>query len=162
MEHVRRQNPALEGRFVVQDLASTFRAVSDRPPPGVEFMPHDMFAPHQPVRDAHVYHFRHIFHDWNDEDALRFLAPVVEVLREGRRPGARLLLVDLVLPDENVGMLEAVRDISMFPIGGLERNERQWRELLAKSGLRIKKIWRGSEPEACVECELSPGPSPRM
>jgi hypothetical protein len=25
--------------------------------------------------------------------------------------------------------------------------------LLAKNGLKIKKIWRGSEPEPCVECE---------
>lgn len=54
----------------------------------------------------------------------------------------------------NVGMLEAVRDLTMFPVGGMERNERQWRALLAKNGLRIKKIWRGTEPEACVECEM--------
>lgn len=152
MEEVRRLNPSIKGRFIVQDLASTFEAVSG-PPPGVEFMPHDMFTP-QPIKDAYVYYYRHIIHDWNDQDVSRFLQPVVDVLREQRRPGARLLLVDLVLPNDNVGMQEAVRDFSMFPIGGLERNERQWRDLLAQNSLRIKKIWRGSEPEACVECEL--------
>lgn len=152
MEHVRRQNPTIRGRFVVQDLPSTFEAVSG-PPAGVEFMPYDMFTL-QPIRDAYVYHIRHIFHDWNDEDASRFLKPVVDVLRERKRPGAKLLLVDLVLPNESVGMLEAVRDFSMFPIGGMERNEAQWRDLLTKNGLGIKKIWRGTEPEACVECEL--------
>lgn len=152
MEEVRRTHASIKGRIIVQDLPSTFEAVAAGPPAGIEFMPYDMFTP-QPVRDAHVYYFRHIFHDWNDQDTSRYLQQVVEVLRSGR-PGAKLLLVDLVLPNENVGMLEAVRDFSMFPIGGLERNERQWRELLAKNGLRIKKIWRGSEPEACVECEL--------
>ncbi|PQE30207.1 Demethylsterigmatocystin 6-O-methyltransferase protein [Rutstroemia sp. NJR-2017a WRK4] len=48
-------------------------------------------------------------------------------------------------------MQDAIRDFCMFPIGGLERNEKQWSELLRKIGLKIKKIWRGSEPEACVE-----------
>lgn len=153
MDEVRRHNPSIKGRLVVQDLASTLAAVATGPPSGVEFMPYDMFTP-QPVRDAHVYYYRHIFHDWSDGDASRFLQPVVAVLREKRRPAAKLLLVDLVLPDENAGMLEAVRDLSMFPVGGLERNETQWRMLLAKNGLRIKKVWRGCEPEACVECEL--------
>lgn len=155
MEDVRRRHRGVGGRLVVQDLASTLDAVVGGPPPGVEFMAHDMFTP-QPVRDAHVYYYRHIVHDWSDEDVARLLRPVVDVLRESRRRrrAAKLLLVDLVLADDKVGMLEAVRDLCMFPVGGLERNETQWRVLLARNGLRIKKIWRGSEPEACVECEL--------
>lgn len=152
MQEVRRLCPSLRGRLVVQDLPSALEGVvADGG--GIEFMPYDMFTP-QPVRDARAYYYRHILHDWNDEDASRLLRPVVDVLREGRRPGAKLLLVDLVLPDGGVSMQDAVRDFSMFPTGGLERTEAQWRALLARNGLRIKKIWRGSEPEACVECEL--------
>lgn len=52
MEEIRRLHPGLKGRFVVQDLASTFEAVEGGPPPGVEFMAYDMFTP-QPLRDAH-------------------------------------------------------------------------------------------------------------
>jgi len=37
-------------------------------------------------------------------------------------------------------MEESIADFSMFPVGGLERNVKQWRELLVKNGLRIKKI----------------------
>ncbi|ETS84536.1 hypothetical protein PFICI_02561 [Pestalotiopsis fici W106-1] len=151
MEEVRKLNPQLKGRFIVQDLPSTFEAVP-RPPPGVEFMPYDMFTS-QPIKDAHVYYYRHIFHDWNDEDVSRFLQQLLPVLKA--RPRSKLLLVDLVLPDLNVGIYEAARDISMFPIGGLERTERQWQNLLAANGLKIKKIWRGTEPEACVECEVA-------
>ncbi|CZR61327.1 uncharacterized protein PAC_11223 [Phialocephala subalpina] len=150
MEEVRKRNPEIKGRFIVQDLPSTFEAVAG-PPEGVEFMSYDIFTP-QPVKDAHIYYYRHIFHDWSDADCTTFLEQVVPVLKA--QPKSKLLLVDLVLPDTNVTMQEAIRDISMFPIGGLERNETQWKELLAKSGLKIKKIWRGSEPEACVECEL--------
>lgn len=151
MEEVRKLNPHLKGRFIVQDLPSTFEAVPN-PPDGVEFMPYDMFTP-QPVRNAHVYYYRHILHDWNDKDASRFLQQLLPVLRA--QPKSKLLIVDMVLPDVNVGMHEAVRDMSMFPIGGLERNEKQWRDLLALNSLKIKKIWRGREPEACVECELA-------
>lgn len=151
MEEVRKLNPELKGRFVVQDLPSTFDAVPSSPE-GVEFMPYDMFTS-QPIKDAHVYYYRHIFHDWNDQDVSRFLQQLLPVLKA--RPQSKLLLVDLVLPDLNIGIYEAARDMSMFPVGGLERTEKQWRNLLAANGLKIKKIWRGTEPEACVECEVA-------
>lgn len=151
MAELRRLNPKIKGRFIVQDLPSTFEAVPN-PPPGVEFMPYDMFTP-QPLKNAHIYHYRHILHDWNDGDASRFLQQLVPLLKE--QPESKLLLVDLVLPDTDVGMQFAIRDLSMFAVGGLERNEKQWMELLAQNGLRIKKIWRGSELEACLECELA-------
>lgn len=150
MEEVRQRNPEIKGRFIVQDLPSTFEAVST-PPVGVEFMPYDIFTP-QPVKNASIYYYRHILHDWSDGDCTKFLEQVVPLLKE--QPKSKLLLVDLVLPDTNATMQEAIRDITMFPVGGLERTETQWSELLAKSGLKIKKVWRGSEPEACVECEL--------
>lgn len=114
-------------------------------------MPYNKFTP-QPIKNAAIYYYRHIFHDWSDADCNLFWHRLCRCWKA--HPKSKLLLVDLVLPDTNVTMQEAIRDISMFPIGGMERNETQWKELLARSGLGIKKIWRGSEPEACVECEL--------
>lgn len=150
LSHIRKQCPEFKGRFIVQDLPSTFTA-SPTPPDGIEFMAYDMFTA-QPIKNAYIYHYRHIFHDWSDGDCSAFLQQILPVSRENKK--SRLLLVDLVLPDRDVGMQECVRDFSMFPIGGLERSEGQWRALLEKNGLGIKKIWRGSEPEACVECVL--------
>ncbi|KAH8667923.1 O-methyltransferase [Tricladium varicosporioides] len=150
MEEIRNRNPSIKARFIVQDLPSTFEAVPV-PPEGVEFMTYDIFTP-QPVKDAFIYHYRHIFHNWSDDDCTTFLGQVVPLLKA--QPKSKLLLVDVVLPDSNATMQEAIMDISMFPMGGMERNESQWRVLLSKSGLGIKKIWRGSEPEACVECQL--------
>lgn len=150
MAEVRKTCPEIKGKFIVQDLASTFEA-SAGAPEGIEYMPYDMFTP-QPVKGAYIYHYRHIFHDWSDGECSAFLQQLVPLLRE--QPKSKLLLVDLVLPNTDVSMQECVRDFSMFPIGGLERNEAQWRELLEKNGLRVKKIWRGTEPEACVECEV--------
>lgn len=151
MGEVRKQNPGLKGRIIVQDLQSVLDAAPDGPPEGVEFMGHDMFKP-QPIATAHIYYLRHIVHDWDDDSVTVILDQLTPIMKV--RPQTKLLLADLVLPTSNVGMQEAVRDFTMFRIGGLERTEAQWRQLLVKSGLEIRKIWRGTEPEACVECTL--------
>lgn len=150
MGEIRQRNPQIKGKFIVQDLASTFEAVPT-PPTGVNFMTYDIFTS-QPVKDASVYHYRHIFHNWSDDDCTTILQQVVPLLKI--QPRSKLLLVDVVLPDLNGTMQEAIMDITMFPMGGMERTESQWKQLLARSGLGIKKIWRGSEPEACIECQI--------
>lgn len=150
MEEIRKRTPQIKGRFIVQDLASTFEAVSI-PLAGLEFMIYDIFTP-QPVKNAFIYHYRHIFHNWSDGDCTVILGQIVPLLKV--QPKSKLLLVDVVLPDSNATVQQAIMDISMFPMGGMERNESQWKMLLAKSGLKIRKIWRGSEPEACMECQL--------
>lgn len=114
-------------------------------------MTYDVFTA-QPVKDASVYHYRHIIHNWSDDDCTTILGQVVPLLKI--QPKSKLLLVDVVLPDLNATMQEAIMDITMFPMGGMERTESQWKKLLARSGLGIKKIWRGSEPEACIECQI--------
>lgn len=150
MAEIRRSNPHIKGRLIVQDLPSTFEAFPT-PPTGVEFMSYNIFTP-QSVKGACVYHYRHIFHNWSDDDCTAILEQVVPLLRT--QPRSKLLLVDVVLPDTNATMQEAVMDISMFPMGGMQRTESQWKLLLARSGLGIKKLWRGSEPESCIECKL--------
>lgn len=154
MGDVRRRNPGLKGRIVVQDLQSVLDAAPDGPPEGVEFMAHDIFKP-QPITTAYVYYLRHVVHDWDDDSVTIILNQLIPIMKA--RPRTKLLLADLVLPTTNIGMQEAVRDFTMFRIGGLERTEIQWRQLLARSGLGIKRIWRGTEPEACIECALISG-----
>lgn len=150
MQQIQQSNPHIKGQFIVQDLASTFEAVST-PPAGVNFMTYDMFTP-QPIKNAFIYHYRHIFHNWSDEDCSTLLKQIVPILKT--QPRSKLLLVDVVLPDSNITMQQAIMDITMFPMGGMERNETEWRQLLAGNGLQIRKIWRGSEPEACIECQV--------
>lgn len=151
MHKVRKQNPGLKGRIVVQDLQAVLDAAPDGPPDGVEFLAHDIFKS-QPITTAHVYYLRHVVHDWDDDSVTVILDHLTPIMKA--RPETKLLLADLVLSTTTVSMQEAVRDFTMFRIGGMERDEAQWRHLLAKSGLGVKRIWRGSEPEACVECTL--------
>lgn len=61
---------------MVQDLAGTIqdgqKALSVELRDRVSFAEHDFFT-EQPIKDAEVYFFRWILHDWGDEDAVRIL-----------------------------------------------------------------------------------------
>ncbi|GJC89469.1 O-methyltransferase bik3 [Colletotrichum liriopes] len=93
-----------EMTFVVQDLPEVVaraRGLDNGAVPmqlretgRVSFVEHDFFAP-QPV-DADVYFMRMILHDWSDDNCVTILRHVATAL--ARRPGARLLVMDTVLP----------------------------------------------------------------
>ena len=65
---IAREFPSL--RFIVQDLPKVIEDAKKKVPAElaerVTFMAHDMFT-EQPVKDADVYYFRWIFHDWSDK-----------------------------------------------------------------------------------------------
>lgn len=94
-------------------------------------MEHDFFQPQPVVADAYLYRF--IIHDWSDSDAKRILTAALA----GLRPGARLLIMDLVVP--NLGTLptsveKSIRtlDIAMYGVlAGKERTLTQFTELVA-------------------------------
>lgn len=81
-----------------------------------------------------------ILHDWSDTDCLRILKQVRKVLR----PEARLLILEAVLPERVAGpspVLES--DLAMLVLlGGQERSEAEFAELLQAAGLRL---WRRIE-----------------
>ena len=58
----------------------------------VEWVEHDFFKP-QPI-EADVYFFRHILHDWSDEDCVKILQALLPKLKDG----ARVLLSEGVIP----------------------------------------------------------------
>ena len=86
-------------RFVVQDLPSTIEA---RPPlpkdldARVTFMAHDFFT-EQPIKNAGVFFFRWIFHNWPDKYCLRIIQNLIPALK----PGARIFINEWCLPELN-------------------------------------------------------------
>ncbi|KAK9438392.1 S-adenosyl-L-methionine-dependent methyltransferase [Metarhizium brunneum] len=58
-----REFPHLQ--LVVQDLPQVVASCKEQPGLNVRFMSHDFFE-EQPFRDAHVYLYRWIFHNWPD------------------------------------------------------------------------------------------------
>lgn len=86
---------------------------------------------------ADVYLLRHIIHDWDDEKAKTILKHVHDAMDTG----ARLLVVETVIPPGNEPSFAKVLDLTMLLIpGGQERTEEEYRALFAAAGFRLTKI----------------------
>jgi hypothetical protein len=97
----------------------------------------DFFKP-QPVRGAKAYFMRRIMHDWGDEACKSILKNLVLSMSVD----SKILVNELVLPDENCERRMALNDLVMMSFGGMERTESQWKALLQEVGLEIRNIWR--------------------
>ncbi|THC91391.1 hypothetical protein EYZ11_009140 [Aspergillus tanneri] len=134
----REKHPQVPGRLILQDLP---KVVSPSVGKGIEPMAYSFLDP-QPIKGARAYYFRAIFHDWPDYICHKILLNTVSAMDEEY---SRVLIVDFVLSDTDTPLLQASLDIQMMSIGsGIERSERQWRELLHNAGLEITGIWSGS------------------
>jgi hypothetical protein len=92
---------------------------------------------------ADAYLLGHIIHDWDDAKAGRIL----DNLRRAMSFGARLLLVEYVLPDAGAvssgdgASLGKWLDLHMMvAAGGLERTEAEYGHLFAGHGFRLTRI----------------------
>ena len=56
------------------------------------------------------------------------------------RSHSRLLICDVVVPDDRPSSRKVLRDMNMFLVGGMERSEKQWHELLEGQGFSVKQI----------------------
>ncbi|MFL5924425.1 MAG: methyltransferase [Gaiellaceae bacterium] len=119
------RRPGLRG--IVFDLPETVRdeaALGER----ITFVEGSFF---ERVPTGDVYVLGTVLHDWDDESATRIL----RTIRRSAHEGSRLLVLDAVLPPGNEPSGTKWLDVLMLALlGGKERSEAQWRELLAAGG----------------------------
>jgi O-methyltransferase domain len=119
------RRPGLRG--IVFDLPETVRdeeALGER----IAFVEGSFF---DFVPEGDVYVLGTVLHDWDDESAARIL----RTIRSSAPVGSRLLILDAVLPAGNDPNGTKWLDLLMLALlGGKERSEEQWRELLAAGG----------------------------
>jgi hypothetical protein len=93
-----------------------------------------------------VYVLSTILHDWDDEHA----AAIVRTIRAAAEPGARLLVIETVLPPGNEPHGAKWLDLLMLALfAGRERDEAQWRALLDGSGFEPIAIRDGLIEAVC-------------
>jgi len=68
----------------------------------------------------------------------------------------KILINELVITDTNAGSYMTKPDINMMcMLAGMERSEKQWRDLLDSVGLQLVKIWtKEASSKSIIECEL--------
>jgi hypothetical protein len=85
--------------------------------------------------DAYV--LSHVIHDWNEDQCLTILGNC----RRAMKPGARLLIVEMVLPAGDTPHPGKMLDLAMLVMpGGQERTEEEYGTLLGKGGFRITRV----------------------
>lgn len=88
-----------------------------------------------------LYMLKSIIHDWDDQQALAIL----DSCRKAMAPSARLVLLERILPeraDQSRLAFEAVMgDLQMMVVlGGRERTNAEYGDLLARAGLRMTRF----------------------
>ncbi|KID89862.1 O-methyltransferase, family 2 [Metarhizium guizhouense ARSEF 977] len=158
-------------KFIVQDLPKT---VSSAPKPisddesvaeRIQFEAHDFFK-EQPVKDADVYFFRWIIHNYSTPYAVKLLKNLVSALK----PGARIVINDHCLREsgsENPWDEKLMRSMDMIMLTLLnaqERAEQEFRDLFKAADERfvfkgvtrtpgcrmsvIEAVWEPTKPTA--------------
>src|SRR5262245_59307446 len=88
---------------------------------------------------ADVYLIKSVIHDWDDARSRTILSRCRDAMREG----AVLLVLEWIMPDR-VGPADAAivgTDLNMLVmVGGQERTEAEYRELITSAGLRVTRV----------------------
>lgn len=96
---------------------------------------------------ADAYLLRWIIHDWADDKAI----PILENVRKAARPGARLLLVESVIPETAGFDMGKWMDLNMLVMaGGCERTAAEFRELFDRAGFELEQIVPTPSPLSIV------------
>ncbi|RYP63324.1 hypothetical protein DL769_006996 [Monosporascus sp. CRB-8-3] len=133
-----------QGRLVLQDLALVTESIGDLNP-AIERVSYDFFT-EQPLKGARAYFYHHILHDWSDVKCMEILTRVKTAMKPGY---SRLLIHEMIIPEQGASTFHAMLDMTMMAFNaGMERTERQWRELLESAGFHVLKVWSPREEDA--------------
>jgi hypothetical protein len=84
-----------------------------------------------------AYLLSHIIHDWDDGENATILGNV----REAMKPDAKLLIVEMVLPEGDEPHMGKMLDMMMLLVpGGEERTANEYEALLASNGFRMTRV----------------------
>ncbi|HJW08031.1 MAG TPA: methyltransferase [Holophagaceae bacterium] len=102
-------------------------------------------------RGCDAYFMKHILHDWSDDHC----ALILSRIRELMSPVGRLLVAELVLPEDATPHFGKLLDIEMLALtgGGRERTAAEFATLFARGGFRLVQVHPTASPICLLEGE---------
>jgi hypothetical protein len=134
--------------FDLSDVVETAHGAIDRHIAAgrVEKVAGDFSKAVPPGADAYL--LKWIVHDWDDEAAMRILTNC----RAAMAPAGKVLLVEVVIPDDTAGSDATRLDTTMLVFtGSRERTAGEYRDLLHRAGLRLIKTTQTATPFSILE-----------
>ena len=106
----------------------------------------DFFADPLPAGDTYL--LMQVLHDWADREATEILAAT----RRAAKPGARLLVIEMLVPAENAPHPALLLDtLMMVMTGGRERTKAEFSDMMATAGWRLDRVIPMGGPMVILE-----------
>jgi len=139
-------NPHLRGILYDQENVVKGHVLADMAA-RLEIQPGNFF---ERVPGSDVLLLKSVLHDWSDEKCQVILSHC----REAMQPSSRLLIVEMVIPSPP-DLTGAFYDLHMQVLqGGRERTENEFRVLLQKAGLKLKRMIATKAPMKIIEASV--------
>jgi hypothetical protein len=127
--------------FDLQEGVDAAKRGAGGPLPGVSFVAGNVFESVPDGADAYL--FRHLLHDYDDDDCLRMLQNV----RRAMKPSSRVLVLEKTVPTDDTPSPGRWLDLHvMLLTGGRERTMPQYEALFDKAGLRLDRVLPTAHP----------------
>ncbi|CAN6346189.1 unnamed protein product [Urochloa humidicola] len=105
---------------------------------GVQYIAGNMF---ESIPPADAIFLKWVLHDWSDEDCIKILKNCKKVIPP-REEGGKVIIIDLVVEQGSSKDTEtqALFDIYVMLVNGVERDEKEWKNIFLEAGFSDYKI----------------------
>ncbi|TYR35638.1 hypothetical protein FY036_01855 [Mesorhizobium microcysteis] len=122
------------GRGALFEMPRVAERVAAGMPP-FEVVAGDFFT--DPLPPGDTYLLMQVVHDWADEEARKILSAA----RRAAWPGAKLLLIEVIIPENSAPHPAHALDVLMMAVtGGRERTESDYAALMAEADWRLQRV----------------------
>lgn len=136
-------HPSVQGTlFDLEEGIEAAKRGAGGPLPGASFVIGDVFTTPVPA-GADAYLFRHLLHDYDDDDCIKMLQNV----RKQMKPDSRVLVLEKTVPTDDTPGPGRWLDVHVMLLsGGRERTEEEYRALFAKAGFKLARVLPTAHP----------------
>lgn len=123
-------------------------------------VPHDFFSAQPPYISRlpfppKVYFLRFVLHDWFEDDCVKILKNIRDVIPQAK-DGGRLYIAEILLDKDSDRFKYMVSTHMMNMTGALERTEAEFDGILRKSGFKIANVHRNKGFISLIEAVATP------
>ena len=94
-------------------------------------------------QSAYYCFFQWIFHDWSDDECIKILKNCKQAI-PSRDVGGKIIIIDIVVgsksSDTKLLETQVIYDLHLMKIGGVERDEQEWKKIFLEAGFKDYKI----------------------